>query len=102
MIFAPFAVGQLLHGLEGIAVVWRVALVDQKVGRPLWLKGKISVAFRMARSARLVATGYLWANYRRVYTMQQKYSVQGRYNALLTTTCPICFARSSSVCSGNP
>ena len=34
--------------------------------------------------------------------MQQKYWDQGRSTALLTTTCPICLARSSCGCGGKP
>src|SRR5262249_15831066 len=39
VVFAPLAVGKLLHGLQGVAVVWRVALVYQQLGNPLWLQG---------------------------------------------------------------
>src|SRR5688572_28377465 len=39
VILAPLAVGNLLHGLEGVAVVLRVALVYQKLGSPLRLEG---------------------------------------------------------------
>jgi hypothetical protein len=40
----------------------------------------------MARSARLVATGYFRANSRLAIAMQQKYWDQGRSTPLLTTT----------------
>jgi hypothetical protein len=41
----------------------------------------MSAAFRVARNARLVATGYFRANSRRVYTMQQKYCDHSRHRA---------------------
>src|SRR4029450_14139278 len=55
---------------------------------------------RIARIARLVATGFLLTNSRFAAIMQQKYCDQGRSIVLLTTTCPIFFARSSCVIGG--
>jgi signal transduction histidine kinase len=45
-----------------------------------------SVAFRIARSARLVAMGFLRTNSRLPASMQQKYCDHGRSVELLTTT----------------
>ncbi len=50
---------------------------------------QISAALRIARSARLVATGCLRDEVAVAATMQQKYWDQGRSTALLTTTWPI-------------
>ena len=54
----------------------------------------------MARKARFVATGCCWTNARFPVTTQQKYWDQGRSLLVLTTTCPICFARSSCATGG--
>ena len=59
-------------------------------------------AFKMARSARFVAFGCLRTNSRLPANIQQKYCDQGGSKALLTTTCPICFARSVCGPGGNP
>src|SRR2546425_810052 len=48
-----------------------------------------SLAFRRARSARLVATGCLRTNAQLAMSRQQKYWDQGRSVVMLTTTCPI-------------
>src|SRR5215468_6242129 len=37
VVLAPLVVGKLLHGLQGVAVVRRVALVYQQLGSPLRL-----------------------------------------------------------------
>jgi len=49
----------------------------------------MSEAFKIARNARLVATGFLFMNSRLVVAIQQKYCDQGLSIMLLTTTCPI-------------
>ena len=49
----------------------------------------MSAAFKIARTARLVATGCFRTNSRFPATIQQKYWDQGRSMLLLTTTCPI-------------
>ena len=59
-------------------------------------------AFRMARTARFVATGCIRTNSRFAVTMQQKYWDQGRSTILLTTTCPICFAAALEGRGGSP
>src|SRR6266571_2909996 len=63
-------------------------------------RAQMSADLTMARSARLVATGCVRTNSRLPVTMQQKYWDHGRSTALLTTTCPIPFARSSCACGG--
>jgi len=55
----------------------------------------MSAAFKIARSARLVAMGCLRTNSRWPVAMQQKYCDHGRSTVLLTTTCPTFRARSS-------
>src|SRR5215510_4370338 len=62
----------------------------------------MSDAFRIARSALLVAIGYFRTNALFAVIMQQKYCDQGRSIMLLTTTCATCFARSSCGCGGKP
>src|SRR5262245_22920626 len=65
-----------------------------RAARSGWLT-QMSVAFSMARSARLVATGCLRANSRFAAAMQQKYCDQGRSFPKSISTRPIFFARIS-------
>ena len=62
----------------------------------------MSVAFRKARKARLVATGFFRTKSRLAATMQQKYWDHGRSTALFTTEWPIFRARSSWGSGGKP
>ena len=61
----------------------------------------MSVALRIARTARSVPTGFFNTNCFRAAMMQQKYWSQGRSCAVLTITRPLFFARKSCGCGGN-
>src|SRR5579859_1823411 len=58
-------------------------------------RAQTSVAFKMERSAALVATGLLRMKSWFTVTMQQKYDDQGLSAMLLTISCPTFFARRS-------
>src|SRR6516162_325739 len=87
VVFAPFVIGKLAQGLGGIIGAGRATRTGSGAQR--------SVALRMARTARLVATGWLCTNSRLPASMQQKYCDHGRSKVLSTITWPTCRARRS-------